>query len=202
MAAPDARELIIDDPGTTSRPREWNILNDSRSQYTHDTTQLEEFSPFSMLPNELAMEIWAQVLRQYRIVTIFVMFGGSQSRGPYTASNLLGNIISGNIYELWVTSDHRLSPLLGTNRQARLAALEFYRVHLPHGIDLLSNPYLYLNPEFDFLDLRTYGGTPRNIPDFMHDFKAHDPLNVGVVNLVIGEMGKNILISTQAYGNP
>jgi hypothetical protein len=50
---------------------------------------------------------------------------------------------------------------------------------------------LYFNPEYDFIHLKAERGlwSYPSVVDFLHDFKAHDPRGVGLINLAIGRYG-------------
>ncbi|KAJ3580063.1 hypothetical protein NPX13_g508 [Xylaria arbuscula] len=85
-----------------------------------------------------------------------------------------------------------LSKLLRVNRDAREAALAFYRVHLPcrmvtkEGKSKLSTVggVIYINPEFDYIYLKPI--EPREIVPFIHYIKSvKDPLGFGILNLVV-----------------
>ena len=93
---------------------------------------------------------------------------------------------------------HRPSLLLQVNREAKQAALDFYRVHIPCNdnsriITAQTPRCIYLNPKFDILHIKTEG-TSRNFVDFVHDVKAYDPQGYGISNLAVGDQEQNHLI--------
>jgi hypothetical protein len=124
---------------------------------------------------------------------------GSSDAEPYTHRNRLGNLISGRGYTLLMEGDGfaaSFSPLLWVNREARQAALSFYRIHLP--IPRGNSPkLLYLNPEHDlvyvardpqdypptpdFLQLQDLILAPFWLVHFLCDVKAYDPKGRGCV---------------------
>jgi hypothetical protein len=116
---------------------------------------------------------------------------------PYSTTNTLGNIISGEAYFIIVRGLHLYSKLMRVNRDSRNAALNFYRVHLPcyfqhprnnlYDYTLDSNGAvkgtLYFNPEYDFVHLLGTGPRPVLLAHFLHDFRAHDPRHLGILNV-------------------
>jgi hypothetical protein len=71
-------------------------------------------------------------------------------------------------------------------------ALRFYRVHIPcyfqtseGGTPRTAKSTLYVNPEYDFMFLRVDQPPEHTFVDFVHDFKAHDPKAVGLLNLAL-----------------
>lgn len=86
------------------------------------------------------------------------------------------------------------SKLLRVNRDARDAALSFYKVHLScrlakddEKLDNLGSVAgaLYINPAFDFLQLT--GDVDQHAPPFLHHFKTVvDPSRRGVRKLALG----------------
>lgn len=171
------------------------ILNDYHSDYSRDENKkaLLKFPLFPRLPTEISLTIWKYVLQRHRLISITVIDKDrdgpppwTRNRSFYVTKNGMGNIISGKNYRLSITTNHRLSPLLRVSHQSRQAALQFYRVHFPDDPDTHGErPPLYLNPELDFLHVKTKG-FPEILADFVHDAKAYDPLGIGLLNLGIG----------------
>lgn len=180
------------------------ILNDFHSDRPTAKEAAAEFPQFSRLPVEILLAIWKCTLQRHRLIGITVLDESEDDDEPplYTARNSLGNTISGERYRLLVTTNHRLTPLFWVNRQARQAALEFYRVHISYDFNAYGERLcLYLNPEFDILHVRPEGA-PGILVDFVHDVKAYDPLGLGILNMAIGTgkprslslpMGMNLL---------
>jgi hypothetical protein len=93
------------------------------------------------------------------------------------------------------------SKLLSVNRESREVALRFYRVHIPcylqtseDGIERTIRSTLYFNSEYDFIHLSGRG--PEHLfVDFLHDLKAYDPQDVGLLNLALDSNGMTHLRS-------
>ncbi|KAL1892609.1 hypothetical protein Sste5346_006894 [Sporothrix stenoceras] len=194
------------------------LLNDSyRVQVQHS----QRFSLFPTLPAEIRVCIWLGYLRRHRIVGIDLHTesdaglddGPSQSsEAPplslYSETNELGNLVSGQDYCVVLSPQHKLSPLLRVNAEARAVALGFYRLRLPyssrrqplyngHGHDY--DRRVYISPEFDFIHVQLGSGAvrrgqsqrlprppPERLADFLYDCKAYDPRGRGVLHLVVG----------------
>ncbi|TLD23312.1 hypothetical protein PspLS_07073 [Pyricularia sp. CBS 133598] len=163
------------------------------------------FLKFPYLPDELRLVIWSHSLRRRRWIPLrvvlpdnFHLFSalgnspmGKHLRTPYYSSrNSLGKIISGWNYHLSIDDDDdsTLSPLLRVNMEARQVALDFYRVRVPvcRRLSPASGRGLYLNPEYDVVFLK-WCAEPYLMADILHDIKAHDPRDVGVVHLALDE---------------
>lgn len=161
------------------------------------------FFKFPYLPTELRQMIWSHSLRRRRWIPLrvvlptdylsYVDYGQSREkylRTPYYgARNSLGKIISGWDYHLAVDKeDSTLSPLFGVSSEARQIALEFYRVRVPvrQCLSLSSGRDLRLNPEYDVVFLK-WAYRSYLIAYILHDIKAHDPQDVGVVHLALNE---------------
>ncbi|CAI4216004.1 unnamed protein product [Parascedosporium putredinis] len=89
---------------------------------------------------------------------------------PWSTTNHLGKVVSGQGYDAIVLGLRIHSKLLRVSRESRRAALSFYRVHLPCSFQRYADEYqdkvkgmLYFNPD--------------------HDLRAHDPRHVGLVNV-------------------
>ncbi|KAI0009434.1 hypothetical protein F4779DRAFT_371390 [Xylariaceae sp. FL0662B] len=169
---------------------------------------MSSFQLFSQLPLELRLIIWRFSLQQNRLVTIILASKGyypyqdnkDNTSPPYTATNILGNIVSGNKYCTMVYKVPRFHSLLKVNSEARCEALRFYRVRLPclqrrlhPGPRITVTCELYFNPEYDYIHLdasNTYYAFELNaIPDFLSDVKAYDPRGTGILHLVMPRMG-------------
>ncbi|EJT70496.1 hypothetical protein GGTG_11519 [Gaeumannomyces tritici R3-111a-1] len=180
------------------------LLNDTHFRSTPSDTA---FRFFQRLPVELRLIIWLHTLRRSRWVPLdIVLPEDEESRakwpgqvgaasGPshqnkerppsYTTTNSLGRVISGNDYYFAVHDDgSALSPLLRVSKEARKVALDFYRLRLPvhHRLPQAQGRPLYLNPEWDVIFLR-WAKFPRLLADVLHDIKAYDVRDVGVVHL-------------------
>ncbi|OIW25348.1 hypothetical protein CONLIGDRAFT_691272 [Coniochaeta ligniaria NRRL 30616] len=211
-------------------PRLFNDLYFGRQQ----PALFDTWSQFTRLPVDLRVQIWLTVIRRHRMLEMTICPaddevdettypGGAESR-YYTERNHLGNIISGRGYTLKIEGrgySATFSPILWVNRESRYAALRhYYRVHppFPHqhaGRTLYLNPehdVLYLYPEYrrrmppDYLPRR--GPWPwALLPDFLHDVKAFDPKDQGVMHLALSEdyvyefMTRNFQVEDEARGH-
>ncbi|KAH6641791.1 hypothetical protein F5144DRAFT_564898 [Chaetomium tenue] len=125
----------------------------------------------------------------------------------YANSNHRGKIVSGRGYKSSIRGRRcyaaSLSPLLWVNSEAREATLSFYRIHLPFP-GKYKDQMLYLNPEYDIVYVqpriteRHYVDNGHAVPaapaapatgtllvDFLHDAKAYDDKDQGVVHLAL-----------------
>ncbi|KLU89614.1 hypothetical protein MAPG_08585 [Magnaporthiopsis poae ATCC 64411] len=175
------------------------LFNDSHFS-THQVRDDALFHPFPRLPLELRWCIWRHYLRRSRFIPIRIS-PIRTSPGPnpvdYSAKNGLGKIISGRCRFYVCYYGSSLSPLLRVSSEARKAALDFYRVHLPLSYSPPPHrqdeppPCLYVNPEHDVLapiefpDDGVRHWRPWNLANFLHDVKAYDPKDVGVVQLAL-----------------
>ncbi|KAI1179954.1 hypothetical protein F4777DRAFT_355233 [Nemania sp. FL0916] len=170
----------------------------------------KSFTLFPLLPTELRLAVWQMSLKHGRLITIGLDSdkGGSDDQAeahPYTKRNILGNIISDAGYHSIVDEPKLLSKLLRVSREARGAALSFYRVHLPcyfkdgKGQEISST--LPINPEFDIIALKSKEGG-RYCIDFIHDVRAYDVRGIGLLNLALGhnEVASLAAIKSQDLG--
>lgn len=154
-----------------------------------------DFKLFSSLPKELRLKIWRHSLHRERIIKV-------ELRGPlYHAAALtdipevLGSTSNNEGYCAFVDGYEVLSKLLRVNNEARVAALEFYRVHFPCtltkggggiGDETMKAGILYFNPEYDFLLIHSYPPAKDTLFDFVYHLKnTYDPLHVGLLNLAV-----------------
>ena len=175
-----------------------HILNCSHC----DVKTESQFHLFPTLPTELRRKIWRSALQQRRLIAITVTESapsGDHSPDPaphptisttlsaYQSKNALGNIISGKIYSISVDVGQALHPLLSVNRESRSVTRGFYRVHVPYDLHSHGSDHcLYFNPEYDHLDIElSLNHPPEILCDVIHDFKASDPKNRGILNLVL-----------------
>ncbi|KAI1123210.1 hypothetical protein F5Y10DRAFT_57614 [Nemania abortiva] len=160
------------------------------------------FSLFPRLPVELRLDIWQLSLKHWRLLNITLapkQNGDAQdqdSEPQCTTQNALGNVVSGECYQVVAKAPKLLSKLLRVNREARQAALGFYRVHLPCRL-VTSNKVesigiLPFNPEFDVLHVKP-GKGDHDFVHFLHDIRALDKLGVGLLNLALDLNGINNL---------
>ncbi|KAK8035206.1 hypothetical protein PG993_010201 [Apiospora rasikravindrae] len=163
------------------------FFNDERLAPTK-TSHTSEFHFFSYLPLELRLRIWTLSLTQHRFIPVCIRLG-SGSDGPhpiqqalYSDRNQLGNIVSGTHYELSVNPSvsSTASPLFSATAESRLAALEFFRIRLP-----LSRGHIRICPEYDVLYLQSWQLVPSLIADVLHDIRAYDPKDEGLMHLAL-----------------
>ncbi|GAB1316976.1 2EXR domain-containing protein [Madurella fahalii] len=166
------------------------------------------FRLFPKLPTELRVRIWELSLERHRLLELNIEPQHDSEEVPlYSARNALNNVISGRNYSVTVKGLAIYSKLLRVNREARRAALRFYRVHIPCYFQTSEEKRfhypgtipgtLYCNPEYDFLQLNTGGIAEHTLVDFLHDFRAKDRRHVGVVNLAFDINGMNFLRSME-----
>ncbi|KXX81283.1 hypothetical protein MMYC01_201943 [Madurella mycetomatis] len=164
------------------------------------------FRAFPKLPTELRLCIWEFSLERHRLLELNVEPRHDSEKAPsYSSKNALGKLLSGRSYSVTVRSFPIYNKLLRVNREARRAALGFYRVHIQcsfqtpdekrWGKSGTISATLYCNPEYDFLQLSTCRTVEYTLADFLHDFKANDPRHVGVVHLALDVNAMNHLRS-------
>lgn len=181
-------------------PQHLQIINPAILRANDDSC----FGLFPKLSAELRLHIWRySLIEKQRLLQIQVahpipdddlVSEPAQDVAPYSIKNALNKLISNKNYNATVEGHHLFSKLLRVNREARQAALEFYRVHIPCNIRS-TNMYLkptpsilYINPEHDFIHLTGDSGgsgDTKSFVDFIHDLKAYDPKNTGLLNLAL-----------------
>ena len=159
------------------------------------------WAPFARLPHELRHYVWLACLRRHRMIELDIcgtpedpdaaVHPNNHSQ-PYSDCNSLGNIVSGGDYVMSWSSRCQgptggYSPLLWVSREARQAALSFYRVQLPF-FGLQRDQVLYLNPDYDVVSIRPswdtdwyYVDPHVMLVDFLHDVRAYDRKGQGYV---------------------
>ncbi|KAK6078238.1 hypothetical protein SCUP234_06236 [Seiridium cupressi] len=209
-----SRQLPSDDSVSSevsSDPVPLNEMLDSLYAGSSDS----RFECFTSLPCELRFHIWKTSLKCNRIIYITCLPCSSpppwrqQGRGGrYSTYNELGKATSGDRYE------HRFQnlprpALLRVSVEARSVALRFYRVKLPlyQSIPAIVNEStssqrsnrdksgqtcsLFFNPEYDFLSPCIPSLFPHRrhlFFDLLHDIKAYDPRDIGVLNLIVSNV--------------
>ncbi|KAH8680803.1 hypothetical protein BX600DRAFT_504557 [Xylariales sp. PMI_506] len=156
------------------------------------------FPKFSMLPIELRQHIWRLALERHRLLDVILLFQHpSQVTNTYSSTNKLDKLISGDGYMPVVQAFQLNSKLLRVSRESRRAALSFYRVQFPCYLQdskvrrrLGSSEgrvkgILYFNPEFDYIAPKVLGYQANAFIDFLHDLRAYDPRDIGVLNLAL-----------------
>ncbi|RWA11788.1 hypothetical protein EKO27_g3305 [Xylaria grammica] len=161
------------------------------------------FPFFPLLPAELRVDIWQFSLQRWRLIDVNLASKennrdlGLDEEPCYTRRNKLGNIISGAHYQVTVKGSQLLSKLLRVNSEARQTALHFYRVHIPCRLvvgDKEENTGIFpFNPEYDILRIKP-GRRDHDFAHFLHDIRACDILNIGLLNLALDLNAVNCLI--------
>lgn len=162
------------------------------------------FFQFQRFPKEIRDSIWEYSLKQYRIIEVTIQGSWPSEPGDpplYSTTNALNKIISGRNYKACIMQRFQLfSKLLRINSESRQVALRFYRVHISCYLPISKKQdeiertektiktVLYFNPEYDFINLKSHERNNSGDATFVHflyDFKAHDPKNVGILNLAL-----------------
>ena len=142
------------------------------------------FQRFSLLRAELRLRIWTMALQRQRLIRV-----GIVARFPSPSAAAEG-------YSVYVDDRKLYSKLMRVNRESRQAVLAFYRIPLPCTFSpvppsraKIAKPpthTLYLNPDFDCLEIIAPDPHKENLVRFLHDLKTvHDPLHEGLRNLAV-----------------
>ncbi|KAJ4328954.1 hypothetical protein N0V84_000525 [Fusarium piperis] len=162
--------------------------------FTLDTPQpsadLKEFPHFSKLPIELRFKIWKHSLEHPRILKVHLWYPSAFDRTLASNGQTRPASHQSQNYRPIVQGYQMLSKLLRVSRDARAAALSFYRVHIPCWLtkrtsrsDCLVSGTTYFNPEYDFFHVRQES---MDMVDFFYDLKfKYDPLHIGIRNLAL-----------------
>ncbi|THV51970.1 hypothetical protein BGAL_0093g00140 [Botrytis galanthina] len=154
-------------------------------------TQSSRFHSFSRFPKEIRLKIWTLSLHQHRFIPICVSKTAGQDNANhhdqfqfYSRHNDLGKIISGGDYQLSINKPilDTTNQLFHTTIESRSAALDFYRIRLP-----LSRGHIRINPEYDVLFLQDWDKAPQILADILHDIRAYDPKDEGLMHLALEE---------------
>lgn len=156
------------------------------------------FAQFTKLPKELRLRIWEHSLQQHRLLEVKVeppSSSGNSNAPPHSTTNTLNKFISGRNYTAIVQGSRLYSKLFRVTREARKAALHFYRVHIQcylgtseEETERTIKTLLYFNPEYDFVHLSA-DCRGQTFADFFYDLKAYDPKDVGLLNLALDQNG-------------
>ncbi|KAI0465978.1 hypothetical protein F4859DRAFT_338807 [Xylaria cf. heliscus] len=151
------------------------------------------FLLFPLLPTELRLIIWQLSLQRPRLINIQLSPNKLNQDEPqdepslYGTQNNLGRVNSDRQYSITANGSQLLSKLLRVSSEARQATLQFYRVQLPCHFELGDRQgygTLLFNPEFDILHIQP-GREIYNFVDFLHDLRAYDPQDAGLLNLAL-----------------
>lgn len=157
-----------------------------------ETSRRQIFELFSYLPKELRLEIWEIAIPAERLIRISLKphegrrYELATAEPRYLQKNSLGKPISGERYRAVVEGSRLNSKFLCVSREAREAALSFYRVHIPAyltGPGCTARTMLYFNPEHDMLHIEADAPVKETLIDFIWDLKAYDPRGVGLLKL-------------------
>ncbi|RSL73087.1 hypothetical protein CEP53_000870 [Fusarium sp. AF-6] len=156
----------------------------------HSNGGLKEFPLFSKLPAELRLKIWKHSLEHHRILRVHLRYPSAFDLKLAHDGQTKPASHQSQTYRPVVEGYQMLSKLLRVNKEARGAALSFYRVHLPCWLtkgasrsdDLVSGT-IYFNPEYDFLHIKQES---MDMMDFFYDLKfKYDPQHIGIRNLAL-----------------
>jgi hypothetical protein len=147
-----------------------------------------------MLTIELRLQIWEYAVQQTRFLKIHLE-PPSHDTGtdPYSGLNALNKVVSNVGYTVTVKSLQCNSKLLAVSREARKVALRFYRIQVPYYIKVhegrrtpssVQAPF-YFNPAYDILHVKSALPLSRTFVPFLHDLRAYDPKDVGILRLAL-----------------
>lgn len=158
------------------------------------------FTLFSSLPHEIRQKIWRYSIRCQRIIQVHL----EVNNGDLNPSDAISNGFTIR-YNTVVTGYQAISKFFRVSSESRVAALRFYRVHLPCRFtagarnvfrDGTTHPnpkpcIFHFNPEFDFLEITSTMvgtvGSSQFLPHFLFKVKTtYDPRQVGVLNMAVG----------------
>ncbi|KAL8938345.1 MAG: hypothetical protein Q9216_003946 [Gyalolechia sp. 2 TL-2023] len=165
----------------------------------HRSDQEPSFSSFPLLPTELRLTIWRHTLQCRRIIKLDLEgLRGWTGTEPLWCNDLDDHTITTSIargerYRILLNGRQVLSKLLRVTRESRLAALTFYRAHLPctfrsheSGSATLKSGTLYINPEYDILRLSPGMPVKDTLVNFLYHLKiTYDNKWVGLLNLAL-----------------
>ncbi|OIW30034.1 hypothetical protein CONLIGDRAFT_680825 [Coniochaeta ligniaria NRRL 30616] len=154
-------------------------------QLKGSTTHGATFERFPLLPAELRLHIWSMALQRQRLIRLNVV-----ARIPSPAAAAQG-------YSVYADGCKLYSKLMRVNCESRQAALAFYRIPLPCTFSMVPRSRasrarpptetLYLNPDFDCLEINATDPIQETFVKFLRDLKTvYDPLHVGLLNLAVG----------------
>jgi hypothetical protein len=140
------------------------------------------FALFSILTTELRLSIWELAMQQQRLVELVLEL-------PSTSENHGKRPTSSNY--IAITRNRRLhSKFLRVSRESRKVALRVYRVRIRCYMQtntMLARSTLYISPENDILYVKgAKHPLEYTFVAFLHDLRACDPRNVGVLHLALG----------------
>lgn len=183
-----------------------------------DQDQEPVFHVFPLLTTELRLQIWKHALRSRQRLLRVQLYAVVPDQGEHTTSEIpldtavsiqSRTLVAPPQYTIIVEGYKTLSKFMRVNREARIEALRYYRVHIPcrltsdpHdngqqtvAIDSTTPGILYFNPESDFLHLDNNNAlrasddslVDHTLVDFVHQLrKQYDPQGVGLLNLAFG----------------
>jgi hypothetical protein len=153
-------------------------------------TDRSNFHCFPLLPKELRQQIWESALQRSRIIHLHLK-DPSIVPAPMTDAAEMSRLAS-NGERFWATADghQTLSKMFRVNREAREAALSFYRVRFPCWLRTVAGGMkpgiLYFNPEHDFLRITPEWSVKNTLFNFLRLLKTtYDPRHIGLRNLVV-----------------
>jgi hypothetical protein len=158
------------------------------------------FTLFPHLPKELRQKIWRHSLQRTRLFRVYLrsQAHAASARHPRNTTPIAPN--KDESYIAQVNGYQSLSKLFRVNSEAREVALSFYRVHLPCRLSgkpegeyvalNIKEPagtkdgILYINPEYDFLQITPQMPVKETLINFLYLLKTtYDPRGIGLLNL-------------------
>ncbi|ESZ91229.1 hypothetical protein SBOR_8375 [Sclerotinia borealis F-4128] len=164
-----------------------------------------KFHLFPCLPREIRLHIWSLSLSQHRFIPIWVSSTTDDSNPDqnnrsrlYSSYNYLGNIISGSHYELSINDSvsNTVSPFLSTTIESRSAALDFFHICLP-----IARGQVRISPEYDVLFLQSWDKDPSLLANILHDIRAYDPKDEGLLHLALAHAEKSTFFNVPQPSN-
>lgn len=163
---------------------------------TYSDLDDHSFELFPMLTIELRLQIWEYAVQQTRFLKINLEPPSQDTdTDPYSEFNALNNVVSNVGYTVTVKSLQCNSKLLAVSREARKVALRFYRIQVPCYIKVheeertassVQAPF-YFNPDYDILHVKSTLPLSRTFVPFLHDLRAYDPKDVGLLRLALDD---------------
>lgn len=150
----------------------------------------EAFRLFPQLPAEIRQQIWECALTRERIFRVELEDDKKEkNRGVGKDGNF---DITRMRYVPVIRSCNIVSKILRVSREARQAALRFYRIRIPCQLDRKDgkgqvDAIFYFNPEMDILWMNNSAFGAYHFVNFLHHLRTADPLKIGLLNLCTTE---------------
>lgn len=203
----------------SSKAHEHLQIFDGGAEQANYAARHQSFALFPQLPEDLRLQIWRTSLQRERMIRIcvhpIVQYADSDSPDGHTPRTPVYRTTG---YRAAVRGPRSLSKLLRVSREARRAALAFFRVRIPctftraspekplsrvsaaaPGLDgPLTFPF---NPEYDVLHLSASAWPDHFIThDFLLDLPGLDPRGIGLRNLALDVNGTLLQLNGHMEG--